>query len=256
MIRIIRPGKGVEEMLIWPGTPILHPLVWAVFKEYYVRVNMDTGFILRNRFRVVLALAHHNIDSDPRNSLIPLGGIQDNSLKWYLLSRSPTFVENVYSLVERVAAVLNNFGVAGMLGSVLPKMVRGVYVAFELTAFVALALAALLSFTDLISFIVSRGFVHHEVLSRILSIFVFIDLMRVIVHSTVERRFRMDILFEALSIVVARDLIGILASVESADVYRLLTLSGLLGLVVLLWYFARRVERTHNISPPKTANHT
>jgi uncharacterized membrane protein (DUF373 family) len=135
-------------------------------------------------------------------------------------------------------------------GPLLVRLVRSVYVAFELTAFAALAVAAILAFYDLAVFIARHGFVYSEVLAKILLIFVFIDLMRVIVHSIAERRFRMDILFEALTIAIARDLISSLAMVERGLAEtKILTLAGLLALVVGLWYFARRLEAT--LSPPR-----
>ena len=127
----------------------------------------------------------------------------------------------------------------------LVRAVRSVYVVFELAAFAALAVAAVMAFYDLTVFIVEHGFVYNEVLAKILLLFVFIDLMRVIVHSIAERRFRMDILFEALTIAIARDLISSLAMVEEGlTAGRVVTLAGLMALVVGLWYFARRLETT------------
>ena len=128
-------------------------------------------------------------------------------------------------------------------GGLASPLVRLAYFIFEIIAFIMLAIAALIAFYDFIAFLFERGFDYTEVLPRILLIFVFIDLMRVIVHSVTERRFRMDILFEAITIAVARDLISALAFVEKEfEPMRIMVMSGLLALVVTLWYFARRAE--------------
>jgi uncharacterized membrane protein (DUF373 family) len=123
------------------------------------------------------------------------------------------------------------------------RAVRATYLTFELLAFAILAVAALMALYDLVIYIKEHGFIYNEVLARILLIFVFIDLMRVIVHSVAERRFRMDILFEAITIAIARDLISSLAMIEeSLATERTVALAGLLSLAVGLWYLARRIE--------------
>ena len=122
-------------------------------------------------------------------------------------------------------------------------LVRAAYIAFEIAAFMLLAGVAVIAFYDLAVYIARHGFNYAEVLARILLIFVFIDLMRVIVNSVTERRFRMDILFEAITIAIARDLISSLAIIEeNFDPLRIGTLAGLLALTVGLWYVTRRAE--------------
>ncbi len=165
----------------------------------------------------------------------------------YVLGRVKLLVVG-FTLSLRSRRVLVVLTYAGLL----VRLVRAVYLGFEVAAFAVLAAAAIIAFYDLADFMLHHGFVHSEVLARILLIFVFIDLMRVIVHSIAERRFRMDILFEAITIAIARDLISSLAMLEQGiHTLNIVILGGLLGLVVLLWYFARRLEIA--AAPPTAA---
>lgn len=126
----------------------------------------------------------------------------------------------------------------------LGNIVAQVYTAFELVALAALSTAVLLSVYDFFESLVSEGFNHVVVLEKVLAILVFIDLTRTLVSGLVEGRFRMDVLLEAITIAVARDLIGALALIkESFNPVMLATLTGMLAVSTLLWWVARRVER-------------
>ncbi len=126
----------------------------------------------------------------------------------------------------------------------LAGVVATAYVVFELVALAALATAVVLSVYDFFHGLVVHGFEYAEVITKVLLILVFVDLMRTIVGSLVEGRFRMDVLLEAITIAVARDLIGMLALVERGfSPVKLVVLTGVLAVTALLWWLARRVER-------------
>jgi uncharacterized membrane protein (DUF373 family) len=119
---------------------------------------------------------------------------------------------------------------------------------FELVILFVLGLAVVDSVYELIMLI--RGGEHAtsiNTLQHVLLILVYVDLMRTVTTSLVEQRFRMDILLEAITIAVARDLIGALALIqESLDVVKIATLAGLLAVTTVLWFVAVGVERERN----------
>ena len=126
----------------------------------------------------------------------------------------------------------------------LAFIVSLVYEAFELLALAALAVAVAGSIYEFFHALVVHGFVYNEVLERVLLILVFVDLMRTVVGGLVEGRFRMDILLEAITIAIARDMIGALALIrEEFHPLKLAVLTGMLAVSTLLWWAARRVER-------------
>lgn len=119
-----------------------------------------------------------------------------------------------------------------------------IYEAFELLALAALAVAVAGSIYEFFHTLLVHGFIYNEVLERVLLILVFVDLMRTIVGGLVEGRFRMDILLEAITIAIARDMIGALALIrEEFNPAKLVVLTGMLAVSTLLWWAARRVER-------------
>ncbi|BEP16730.1 hypothetical protein PYJP_00820 [Pyrofollis japonicus] len=123
------------------------------------------------------------------------------------------------------------------------RIVEKTYHVFELIALIALATATLAAIVEFFKALIVEGFSYTEVLEKILLIFIFIDLTRTIVVSIVGGRFRMDILLEAITIALARDLIFSIASeAETFSVVRAATLGGLLSVTVVLWIMARRVE--------------
>ncbi|KSW12609.1 hypothetical protein CF15_07820 [Pyrodictium occultum] len=125
----------------------------------------------------------------------------------------------------------------------LVHIIAEIYEAFEIAALAALVTATSLAIADFFYTVLVHGFIYNEAVERILLIFVFIDLTRTVVGSLIEGRFRMDILFEAITIAVARDLIGTLALMgTSFDVTRTAVLTGMLATVVALWVLARRTE--------------
>ncbi len=125
----------------------------------------------------------------------------------------------------------------------LGNIVALAYTVFELIALVALSTAVLLSVYDFFESLASEGFSHIVVLEKVLAILVFVDLTRTLVSGLVEGRFRMDVLLEAITIAVARDLIGALALIkEQFNPAMLATLTGMLAVSTLLWWVARRVE--------------
>jgi len=132
-------------------------------------------------------------------------------------------------------------------GSVEDKIayiVSSIYVVFELVAFAALAAALVLSVYGFFKSLVVEGFEYTTALEKVLLILIFIDLMRTITGSLTEGRFRMDVLLEAITIAIARDLIGVLALIkEQFNPLKLATLTGMLAVTALLWWMARRVER-------------
>jgi len=118
------------------------------------------------------------------------------------------------------------------------------YESAELLAFAALISAVAYSVYDFFHGLLSEGFVYAHVMERLLLILVFVDLMRTIVGGIVEGRFRMDILLEAITIAIARDVISALALIkEEFNLLRLVVLTGMLVSSTLLWWLARRVER-------------
>ncbi len=126
----------------------------------------------------------------------------------------------------------------------IATLVSIVYVAFELIAYLALATAVMLSVYDFFRSLFEEGFHYDIMLEKVLLILVFIDLMRTITGSLTEGRFRMDILLEAITIAIARDLIGALGLIrESFNPLKLIVLTGMLAVTALLWWMARRVER-------------
>lgn len=126
----------------------------------------------------------------------------------------------------------------------IATLVSIVYVAFELVAYLALATAVMLSVYDFFRSLFEEGFHYDIMLEKVLLILVFIDLMRTITGSLTEGRFRMDILLEAITIAIARDLIGALGLIrESFNPLKLIVLTGMLAVTALLWWMARRVER-------------
>lgn len=123
-------------------------------------------------------------------------------------------------------------------------LVSAIYVGFELIAYLALATAVVLSVYDFFRSLLEEGFHYDVMLEKVLLILVFIDLMRTITGSLTEGRFRMDILLEAITIAIARDLIGALGLIrESFNPLKLVVLTGMLTVTALLWWMARRVER-------------
>jgi uncharacterized membrane protein (DUF373 family) len=119
-----------------------------------------------------------------------------------------------------------------------------IYIVFELIAFVALATAVVLSVYEFFRDLIEHGFEYNAALEKVLLILVFIDLMRTITGSLTEGRFRMDVLLEAITIAIARDLIGALALIrEEFNPLKLVVLTGMLAVTALLWWMARRVER-------------
>ena len=123
-------------------------------------------------------------------------------------------------------------------------LVSVIYVGFELIAYLALATAVVLSVYDFFRSLLEEGFHYDIMLEKVLLILVFIDLMRTITGSLTEGRFRMDILLEAITIAIARDLIGALGLIrESFNPLKLVVLTGMLTVTALLWWMARRVER-------------
>ena len=123
-------------------------------------------------------------------------------------------------------------------------LVSAIYVGFELIAYLALATAVVLSVYDFFRSLLEEGFHYDIMLEKVLLILVFIDLMRTITGSLTEGRFRMDILLEAITIAIARDLIGALGLIrESFNPLKLVVLTGMLSVTALLWWMARRVER-------------
>jgi len=83
----------------------------------------------------------------------------------------------------------------------------------------------------------------HEKIQAILTLFIVIDLLRVITHSLIERRFRLDILFEALIIVFSRETVGILASANlGADLIPVIAYIGIVVVLTLLWALVKRFE--------------
>ena len=126
----------------------------------------------------------------------------------------------------------------------LAELVSRLYEGFELLALAALSTAVAISVYDFFHSLIVEGFSYIETLERVLLILVFVDLMRTIVGGFVEGRFRMDILLEAITIAIARDLIGTLALIrEEFDPLKLTVLTGMLAVSALLWWMARRVER-------------
>jgi uncharacterized membrane protein (DUF373 family) len=125
----------------------------------------------------------------------------------------------------------------------LARVAAGIYEVFEIIALLALSMATAMAIIDFFKTLVEHGFVYTEVVEKVLLIFVFIDLTRTIVGSIVEGRFRMDILFEAITIAIARDLIGFLAFIgQQFNPVKAIVLTGMLATSVILWIFARRVE--------------
>ncbi len=125
----------------------------------------------------------------------------------------------------------------------LSDIIAAAYTAFELIALAALSTAVLLSVYDFFDSILSEGFNHIVVLEKVLAILVFVDLTRTLVSGLIEGRFRMDVLLEAITIAVARDMIGALALIkEQFNPLMLATLTGMLAVSTLLWWIARRVE--------------
>ncbi len=123
-------------------------------------------------------------------------------------------------------------------------IVSAVYVMFEVVAFIALAAAVVLSVYGFFKSLVTEGFNYTLALEKVLLILIFIDLMRTITGSLTEGRFRMDVLLEAITIAIARDLIGVLALIkEQFNPLKLAVLTGMLAVTALLWWMARRVER-------------
>lgn len=125
----------------------------------------------------------------------------------------------------------------------LARVAAVVYEAFEIVALLALSMATAMAIIDFFKALVEHGFIYTEVVEKVLLIFVFIDLTRTIVGSIVEGRFRMDILFEAITIAIARDLIGFLAFIgQQFNPVKAIVLTGMLATSVVLWIFARRIE--------------
>ncbi|HIQ24301.1 MAG TPA: hypothetical protein EYH50_04550 [Pyrodictium delaneyi] len=125
----------------------------------------------------------------------------------------------------------------------LARVAAGVYEAFEIVALLALSMATAMAIIDFFKALIEHGFIYTEVVEKVLLIFVFIDLTRTIVGSIVEGRFRMDILFEAITIAIARDLIGFLAFIgQQFNPVKAIVLTGMLATSVVLWIFARRIE--------------
>jgi len=136
----------------------------------------------------------------------------------------------------------------GVIGPRLRHWVEVVYVAFELVALLALVVATIAAIYEFFSTLIHEGFVYTVVLEKILLIFVFIDLTRTMVGSIVAGRFRMDILLEAITIALARDLIlNIATESHSFSIARVLSLGGLLATMVVLWVLAKRVEYRETI---------
>lgn len=119
------------------------------------------------------------------------------------------------------------------------------YHIFELVILFVLGLAIVDSVYELIMLI--RGGEHAtsiNTLQHVLLILVYVDLMRTVTTSMIEQRFRMDILLEAITIAVARDLIGALALIqEDLNVVKIATLAGLLVVTTVLWLIAVGIER-------------
>ena len=125
----------------------------------------------------------------------------------------------------------------------LARVAAAIYEIFEVIALLALSVATAMAIIDFFKALMEHGFVYTEIVEKVLLIFVFIDLTRTIVGSIVEGRFRMDILFEAITIAIARDLIGFLALIaQQFDPIKAVVLTGMLATSVMLWIFARRVE--------------
>ena len=132
----------------------------------------------------------------------------------------------------------------GGFDETLAAAIARLYEAFELLALAALATAVVISVYDFFASLAKGGFKYDKVLDSILVILVFVDLMRTLVGGIVEGRFRMDILLEAITIAIARDLIGALALIkEQFNPVKLVVLTGMLAVTTLLWWMARRVER-------------
>lgn len=128
-------------------------------------------------------------------------------------------------------------------GRKIAVTVSAVYVVFELAAFFALATAVVVSVYKFFESLFVEGFDYEVMLEKVLLILVFVDLMRTIAGSLTEGRFRMDVLLEAITIAIARDLIGALALIKEEFVpIKLATLTGMLAVTALLWWMARRVE--------------
>ena len=130
-----------------------------------------------------------------------------------------------------------------LVGPRLRYIVEALYVVFELIALAALTVATAASIYEFFKALIEEGFVYANVLEKVLLIFVFIDLTRTLVASIVAGRFRMDILLEAITIALARDLIlNIAVETRGFSVAHIATLGGLLAVTVVLWVLARRVE--------------
>ncbi len=144
----------------------------------------------------------------------------------------------------RAAEERATLGREGRIEETLAAFTARLYEAFELLALAALATAVAISVYDFFHSLVTEGFDHVKALEKVLLILVFVDLMRTIVGGFIEGRFRMDILLEAITIAIARDLIGVLALIkETFDPVKLAVLTGMLAVSSLLWWMARRVER-------------
>jgi len=130
-----------------------------------------------------------------------------------------------------------------IVGERVRRAVELLYVLFEFAALAALVAATSASIYEFFHVLVSSGFNYTIVLEKILLIFVFIDLTRTLVASIVAGRFRMDILLEAITIALARDLILSIA-VESQNInpLKIATLGALLAVAVLLWALAKKIE--------------
>ena len=133
--------------------------------------------------------------------------------------------------------------VESVIGARVRHWVSLIYALFELIALLALVAATAAAIYDFFYTFIHEGFVYTDIIEKVLLIFVFIDLTRTLVASIVAGRFRMDILLEAITIALARDLIlNIAVETQRFSTTRIATLGALLAITVALWAVARRTE--------------
>jgi uncharacterized membrane protein (DUF373 family) len=120
--------------------------------------------------------------------------------------------------------------------------IKAGYLFTEFLTMILLLIIVLKIFVEMLPIVIFGSSDFQLELNYILTMFVFIDLLRLVSHNLIEKRFRLDILLEALIIAVGRELIGLLAISHESSAKSVILLTGVLSLLIILWIQTKKTE--------------